>query len=75
MKITYDRETDTLVIVLREGRIRESDEVLPDVIADYDDAGRVARFEILRASHSVDKADEMQFMIAAKSGQIAPTQS
>ena len=67
MKITYDRETDTLVIVLREVLIRDSDEVLPDVIADYDDAGRVARFEILRASHTVDKADEMQFMIAAES--------
>ncbi len=72
MKITYDRETDTLLIVLRESRIHESDEVRPDVIADYDDAGRIARFEILRASRTVDKADEMQFVVAAKSDQTAP---
>lgn len=33
MKATYDRETDTLTIVLREVKIRESDEVRPGVIA------------------------------------------
>ncbi len=73
MKVTYDRETDTLVIVLRPDRIRESDEVLPGVIADYDYAGRVARFEILRASYTVNKADEMQFMVAAGLGEPTPT--
>jgi len=29
MKATYDRETDTPTIVLREAKVRESDEVRP----------------------------------------------
>ncbi|MEZ5619819.1 MAG: DUF2283 domain-containing protein [Burkholderiaceae bacterium] len=54
MKIRYDRETDTLVISLRDGRIRESDEVRPGVIADFGDDGSVMRFEILDASRQVE---------------------
>ena len=34
MKASYDRETDTLIITLRDARIRESDEVRPGVIAE-----------------------------------------
>ena len=35
MRVTYDRQSDTLTITLREDRIRESDEVRPGVIADF----------------------------------------
>ena len=35
MKITYDRETDSLTITLRKVLIRESDEIGPGVVADY----------------------------------------
>jgi uncharacterized protein YuzE len=34
MKVTYDRETDTMTISLRDQRIKESDEIRPGVIAD-----------------------------------------
>lgn len=61
MKVTYDRETDSLLIVLREAPIRESDEVSPGVIADFDEAGGVIRFEILDASRVVDETDGVQF--------------
>lgn len=47
MKATYDRETDTLTITLREARTRESDEVRPGVIADFGCDGRVVRFEVM----------------------------
>ena len=50
MKITYDIETDSLVIALRDDPIRESDEVRPGVIADFGEDGGIVRFEILRAS-------------------------
>lgn len=63
MKVIYDRETDTLVITLREERIEESDEVRPGVIADFGYDGQVVRFEILRASHIVQKTTEMQFAV------------
>jgi hypothetical protein len=39
MKVVYDRETDSLVITLREAPIRESDEVRPAVIADFGEDG------------------------------------
>jgi uncharacterized protein YuzE len=63
MKIVYDRETDTLVITLNEERIQESDEIRPGVIADFGYDGKVVRFEILRASQTVQKATEMQFAV------------
>src|SRR6185312_15966801 len=44
----YDRETDSLIISLREAPIRESDEVRPEVIADFGENGGVVRFDVLR---------------------------
>ena len=62
MKVTYDGETDSLTIVLRDERIKESDEVRPGVVADFGYDGGVVRFEILGASRVVDSAREMQFV-------------
>ena len=50
MKITYDRETDSMTITLRDERIKESDEVRPGIIADFGYDGGIVRFEILDAS-------------------------
>lgn len=63
MKATYDRETDTLTIILREVKIRESDEARPGVIADFGYDGGVVRFEVLDASKYVENAGEMQFAV------------
>jgi len=63
MKIRYDRETDTMVITLREERIKESDEVRPGVIADFGHDGGIVRFEILDASRHVQ--DPMSVTLAA----------
>jgi uncharacterized protein YuzE len=64
MRVEYDPQTDTLTITLRDGRIRESDEVRPGVIADFGDDGGVVRFEVLDASKVVDRTREMQFALA-----------
>ena len=64
MKATYDRETDTLTITLREVRIRESDEVRPGVIADFGYDGDIVRFEVLEASKHVENATAIQFAVA-----------
>ncbi|MGO9515656.1 MAG: DUF2283 domain-containing protein [Candidatus Korobacteraceae bacterium] len=61
MKVTYDRETDTMTISLRDQRIKESDEVRPGVIADFGYDGAIVRFEILDASKVVENTREMQF--------------
>jgi uncharacterized protein YuzE len=63
MKVTYDAETDTMTITLREERIKESDEVRPGVIADFGYDGGIVRFEILDASKVVKNAREMQFAV------------
>ena len=64
MRVTYDRQSDTLTITLREDRIRVSDEVRPGVIADFGYDGGVVRFEILDASKVVQNTREMQFALA-----------
>ena len=46
VKVIYDRETDALIITLRDAPIQESDEV---------------RFEVLRASRVVEDAERVQF--------------
>ena len=64
MKIEYDRETDTMIIRLRDERIKESDEVRPGVIADFGYDGGIVRFEILDASKHVQ--DPMSVTLAAE---------
>ena len=64
MKVIYDPAADTVVISLRESAIEESDEVRPGVIADFDSAGDVVRFEVLSASRVVQNPREMRFVIA-----------
>jgi len=63
MKIQYDRETDCMIISLRDERIKESDEVRPGVIADFGYDGGIVRFEILDASKHV--ADPLSVTLAA----------
>ncbi len=65
MKVLYDKETDTLVITLREEPIRESTELRPGVIADLGYDNQIVRIEILRASKTVEKTTEMQFAVEA----------
>jgi len=62
VKVTYDAETDSMTIVLRDERIKESDEVRPGVIADFGNDGRVVRFEIMQASRAVENTKEMRFV-------------
>jgi len=62
MKTTYDRQTDTLTVILREGvRVAESDEGKPGVILDYDDRGNLVSLEVLDASQRVSEASKMEF--------------
>jgi uncharacterized protein YuzE len=61
LQVIYDRETDSLLIILRDAPIQESDEVRPGVIADFGDDGGVVRFEVLRASRVVADAERVQF--------------
>ena len=65
VQVNYDANYDVLSIILVSKRVKESAEILPDVIADFDDDGRVVAFEILDAIKvvdlgTVDKREERQ---------------
>ncbi len=61
MKITYDPETDTLTIRLKEVYISESDELQEGIVADLDRQGRIVGLEIFDASKRVTQPQNMIF--------------
>ena len=60
MKITYDPETDTLTVRLKDAFIKESDEICEGLVADYDDEGNIVGLEIFDASHRVTEPQNMK---------------
>ena len=61
MKITYDPETDTLTIRIKEVEISESDELQQGVIADFDKGGNIVGLEILEATKRVTEPQNIIF--------------
>ena len=65
MKVSYDPESDTLVVLFKEdSAVYESDEDKPGVILDYDAGGDLVSMEILDASRRVTEAQKVEFEIA-----------
>ena len=56
VQVNYDAKSDVLSIILASKHVKESAEILPDVIVDFGDDGRVVAFEILDASKVIDPA-------------------
>ncbi len=65
MKIIYDKETDTLSLILLPGKVAESDEVRPGLILDYDKAGQLVSIELLDASEQVTAPQSIEFALSA----------
>jgi uncharacterized protein YuzE len=63
MKVIYDRETDTLTVILAETTVTESDEDKPGVILDYDSAGNIVSIEILNASRRVLVPTQIEYQV------------
>lgn len=62
MKVTYDTETDSLTVILKEKvAIAESDEDKPGIILDYDKDGNLVSIEVLDASQRVSDAKKIEF--------------
>lgn len=66
MKVIYDRETDTLSIIFRPGKVAESDEVREGLIMDYDRSGRLVSIELLDASDQVTRPQTVEFALAGQ---------
>lgn len=65
MKVSYDRKTDTLSVILKEdATVAESDEDKAGIILDYDDRGDLVSVEILDASQRVTEAQKIEFQVA-----------
>ncbi|MFN0197245.1 MAG: DUF2283 domain-containing protein [Planctomycetaceae bacterium] len=64
MKMIYDKESDTLSIILRKGKVAESDEPRPGMILDYDKSGRLVSIELLDASEQVSGPQTVEFELA-----------
>ncbi len=64
MKVIYDRDTDTLSIILRPGKVEESDEVREGLIMDYDKLGKLISIELLDASEQVNRPHAVEFALA-----------
>jgi uncharacterized protein YuzE len=63
MRVVYDRQTDTLSIILNDGIVSESDEEKPGLILDYDVDGNIVSLEILDATQRVSQPTEMVYQL------------
>lgn len=61
MKVIYDKETDTLSIILSEAEVAESDELKEGLIIDYDKEGKVVSMEVLDASEMVTEPSAIAY--------------
>ena len=59
MKLTYDKETGTLLIVLKSSAIAETEEVRPGVLADLDETGALVCMEVLNAFRKVETLNDL----------------
>jgi uncharacterized protein YuzE len=72
VKVTYDAETDTLTVLLRDASARVSQEEKSGVILDYDADARLIAIEILDASTRVDGVDTVQLHMISKPSASRP---
>ena len=63
MRVEYDKETDSLTIIFREARVKESDQLRPGIILDFGHDDGLVSMEIEQASTIVERASEIQFAV------------
>jgi uncharacterized protein YuzE len=64
MKVIYDKETDTLSIILSAAKVAVSDEAREGLILDYDKSGRLVSLELLDASDQIQQPESVEFALA-----------
>jgi uncharacterized protein YuzE len=65
VKVIYDKESDTLSLILSDGKVADSDEPREGLILDYDRSGRLVSVELLDASKQVKSPQSVEFALAA----------
>ena len=65
MKVEYDKATDTMTVILRDGvSVVDSDEDTPGIVFDYNASGELVALEILDASRRVTDTSRVEFSLA-----------
>ena len=62
MRVSYHEDVDILTIAFEHKRVKESAEVLPGVIVDFDHDAKITAFEIMDASKFTDFSELQVFM-------------
>ena len=57
MKVYYDKATDSLYVRLTDSPIKESEEVRPGIVLDFDAQDRVVSLEVRSVSKQLPDAD------------------
>lgn len=65
MKTHYDAEADALYLRFAETPVRESEEVRPGIVFDFDAEGRIVAVEILDASEHLATGVDLHALVAA----------
>ncbi len=60
MKISYDKKADAVNIVFREGRVKKTLELAPEVLLDVDRKGRPLYLEVIGASEKLGKKNAQE---------------
>jgi uncharacterized protein YuzE len=67
MKVIYDRETDTLTLILSDSKVAESDELRDGIIIDYNEHGQIVSVEILDASKNIKDPTAISYELREQS--------
>jgi len=63
MKIHYDPQVDALYLRLTDTAVRDSEEVSPGIVLDYDDSNRVVGIEVLSVKKHLPDADVSKMQV------------
>jgi uncharacterized protein YuzE len=66
MKIIYDPETDTLILLFRDDPVAESDELKEGLIVDYGRDGKIVSVEVLDASENVTEPQGIAYELKGR---------
>ena len=70
MKITYDKEVDSLNVTLRNGIVAKTIEVSPEILLDVDKKGKPLYLEIIGASEKIGKKNFGKITLGKKTFNI-----
>jgi len=69
MKVRYDPEADILYIFIKEGKIKDTEEIDEDLFVEYDENGNIVGIEIWQAGKYV-VSEILKFLKSAKKVEV-----